>query len=152
MHSFVRFTRVVIIAGLIVTAASALPVSVSAQGFTSEQTGLQETGAKAGFLTNLECMNNNASGGCIPVFIGTMVNALLGVFGAIFLALIMWGGVQYMLAQGDSQKVQAAKDTIKNAILGLVIVTASYAIANFVLDALASATSAPAAGGTTPTS
>ena len=50
-----------------------------AQGFTSEDTGLKETGTKAGFLTELSCMNDKESGGCIPVFIGALVNALLGI-------------------------------------------------------------------------
>lgn len=111
-----------------------------AQGFTAEDTGLQETGVQAGFQTELSCMENPQAGGCIPVFIGYFVDALLGIFGAIFLILIIWGGVQYMFAQGDTDKVQKAQQTIKNAILGMIIVAASYAIANFVLDALATST------------
>jgi hypothetical protein len=112
-------------------------VKVSAQGFSSNETGLQETADKAGFTTKLDCIDQE--GGCIPAFIGTFVNALLGIFGALFLVLIMWGGVQYMFAQGDAEKIKKAQATLKNAILGMVIVTASYAIATYVLDALTQA-------------
>ncbi|MBD3250867.1 hypothetical protein GF380_00085 [Candidatus Uhrbacteria bacterium] len=112
--------------------------SVQAQGFTSDNTGLQETAGRAGFTTNLPCRQQ--PGGCIPAFIGTAVNALLGIFGALFLLLIIWGGIQWMFAQGDTNKVKAAQDTIKNAIIGLVVVAASFAIATYVLDALSEVT------------
>ena len=149
MQTWFRLVLIVMIGCTFVGAQLAPHVSY-AQGFESKDTGLTDTGIKAGFLTDLDCMTNKESGGCIPVFIGAFVNALLGIFGALFLVLIMWGGAQYMLAQGDTKKVEAAQATIKNAILGLVIVTASYAIATFVLDTLAGATSGGAATGVTP--
>lgn len=114
-------------------------LAAHAQGFTSENTGLVEAGQKAGFATNLACRTQ--PGGCIPFFIGTAVNALLGIFGALFLVLILWGGVQYMFAQGEDARIKKAKQTLINAVLGMIIVTASYAIANFVLTTLSTVTS-----------
>ncbi|GMU25119.1 hypothetical protein KJZ71_04275 [Patescibacteria group bacterium] len=111
---------------------------VQAQGFESKDTGLVEAGQKAGFNTQLPCRTE--PGGCIPFFIGTAVNALLGIFGALFLVLILWGGLQYMFAQGEPDRIKKAKQTIINAVLGMIIVAASYAIANFVLTTISSAT------------
>ncbi len=145
MQSLFRIALVITIGCTLIGAQLAPRVSY-AQGFTAKDTGLEETGTKAGFSTGLACMQNKEAGGCIPVFIGALVNALLGIFGALFLVLIMWGGIQYMLAQGDENKVKAAKATLKNAILGLVIVVASYAIADFVLDTLSGATEGGAGG------
>lgn len=115
-----------------------MPIVLFAQGFDSQQTGLTDTANQAGFSTNLAC--SSSPQGCIPYFIGAIVNGLLGVFGAIFLALIMWGGLRYMLSQGEKDQVQKAKDTIKNAILGMVVVALSYTIANFVLNTISDVT------------
>ena len=117
-----------------------MPSLLFAQGFDSGDTGLVDTANQAGFSTNLECADRPE--GCIPFFIGAIVNGLLGVFGAVFLALIMWGGLRYMLSQGEKDQVQKAKDTIKNAILGMIIVALSYTIANFVLNAISDVTGA----------
>jgi hypothetical protein len=109
-----------------------------AQQFTSENTGLKEAAKAAQYNTALTCRSQ--PGGCIPVFIGNAVNAMLGIFGAVFLVFIMWGGVQFLFAGGDSGKVKLALNTIRNAILGLLVVTASYAIASFVVKTIGSTT------------
>jgi amino acid transporter len=137
MNSVTRMLATAFIGAVMLGALTAPMVDVSAQGFTSDETGLQDTADQAGFTTNLPCREQ--PGGCIPVFIGTLVNALLGIFGAIFLMLIIWGGVQYMFAQGDTEKVKKAQQTLKNAILGMIIVAASYAIASYVLEAVGEA-------------
>jgi hypothetical protein len=111
-------------------------VSPAFAQFTSKNTGLDESAQKAGYNVGLACQAQ--PGGCIPVIVGNTVNVLLGAFGSLFLALIIWGGFQYMTAQGDEPKVKKAQETIKNAIIGMVIVTASYAIATFVLRAVTS--------------
>lgn len=148
MDSFTRILMIALMWSALLCAALAPMVRVSAQGFTSNETGLQETADKAGFTTNLDCLDEE--GGCIPAFIGTFVNALLGIFGALFLALIMWGGIQYMFAQGDKTKIEKAQATLKNAILGMVIVAASYAIASYVLDALTEAVETGGTAGAPP--
>ena len=56
--------------------------------------------------------------------------------GVIFLILSIYGGARWMLARGDSGAVTKAKDTIFNALTGLIVVFASYAIATFVIDQL----------------
>lgn len=114
------------------TVMTALPLF--AQGFTAEETGINETAKSAGFSINLSCANE--SGNCIPYIIGSVVKALLGIFGSLFLILILYGGFQYMTSQGDKTRVEAAKKTITSAIVGMLIVSASYAISNFVLDSV----------------
>lgn len=76
------------------------------------------------------------------VIIGNIVSAVIAVLGAALFVYLLWGGFQYMTAAGDSTKVQQAKDTIKNAIIGIVIVALSFAIATFVIERLAKATGA----------
>ncbi len=45
---------------------------------------------------------------------------ILGVIIAVI--FIIWGGIGYMLAQGDDKKATKAKEQIKNGLLGAAIV------------------------------
>ena len=63
-------------------------------------------------------------------------NALNTVFlwvGIIAVIVIIIGGVNYMLSQGDPNKIKKAKDTILYGVIGLVVVLLAFAIVNFVL-------------------
>jgi hypothetical protein len=112
--------------------------SAFAQGYNVEDTGLTKAAQAAKYNINLECIHD--AGGCLPQLMGDVVNALLGVFGALFLVLMVYGGVQYMIAGGSPDKVKAATSTLRNAIIGMVIVVSSWAITSFVLDVLTAAT------------
>ena len=48
--------------------------------------------------------------------------------GVVFLILMIYGGYLWMLARGNEQEVEKAKNIIQNALIGLVIVLAAYAI------------------------
>jgi len=54
--------------------------------------------------------------------------------GVIFLILAIYGGFKWMTAAGNEESVEKAKKTITNAILGLVIVLAAYAIVKFIVE------------------
>lgn len=64
--------------------------------------------------------------------VGGLVGLVLSFVGIIFLLLIVWAGIQWMTAQGNSGQVDKAKDLMVNAIIGLVIVTAAYSITYFI--------------------
>ncbi len=64
--------------------------------------------------------------------IGIVIQAFLSLLGVILIALIIYGGYTWMMARGNEEKVQKAKDTLMRAIIGLVITAAAYAIAAFV--------------------
>lgn len=65
-----------------------------------------------------------------------VINIALGLLGLFFVILIMYAGFTWMTAQGDKDKVQKAKDTIKNGIYGIAIILLAYLIANWVFDAV----------------
>ncbi len=86
--------------------------------------------AKAGFMDGL---NTAAGGANIPTgtlqdYVVGIINGLLGLVGLIFIIMIILGGFKWMTAQGSAEKVKEAKDMIKNAILGVAVVTLSYSI------------------------
>jgi len=67
---------------------------------------------------------------------GKIIFAVLGLTGAIALVMFIWGGLQWMTAAGNSEKVTKGRDTLMWAVLGLVIIFSSYAILKAVLNVL----------------
>lgn len=71
--------------------------------------------------------------------LGIIVSSFLVLLGFIFLMLIVWGGIHWMTAGGNEEKVSKAKMMINAAIGGLVVVFISYALADAIVDALSAA-------------
>lgn len=69
-----------------------------------------------------------------------IINVALGLVGIILVVLILYGGFLYMTSGGEEEKLNRAKKVIRNAIIGLVIVLSSWAIARFVIENLLKAT------------
>ncbi len=72
----------------------------------------------------------------LPELIGSLIYTFLGLLGVIFLVLVIYAGFLWMTAGGDEGKVQKAKDYMIRAVIGLVIILASYGIASFVMNTL----------------
>lgn len=72
----------------------------------------------------------------LPVIIGRIINVALGFIGIVLLVLLLLAGFNWMTAGGDMDKVKKAQGQIKNAIIGLIIIVAAFAISNFVLSSL----------------
>ncbi len=70
----------------------------------------------------------------ISTVLGTVVNAFLSLLGVIFIGLMVFGGYTWMIARGDEEKANKAKDTIREAIIGIIIVIGAYAIWAFVYN------------------
>lgn len=61
------------------------------------------------------------------------LNVLLGLVGIVASIYIIYAGIKWIRAGGNDEEVKAAKDTIRSAIYGLLVVFGSYAIVNFVI-------------------
>ena len=72
----------------------------------------------------------------IGTIIASIIQAGLGLLAAIFLVLMIIAGFQWMTASGNEAQVKKAQDTIKTAVIGLVIVLAAYAITYFIFKYL----------------
>ncbi len=79
--------------------------------------------------------------------IGGIVNIVLGFLGVLVTLIILYGGFVWMTSAGNSEKVDRAKRIIINAVIGLLILLSSYAIARFVLQEGFDAAFGPGAGG-----
>lgn len=74
------------------------------------------------------------------IIAGRIINIALGVLGIILLAIILYAGFLWMTSGGDSSKIEKAQKMIRNAVIGLVIILMSWAIAYYVINVLLNAT------------
>lgn len=86
----------------------------------------------------------------VQTVIGSVIGTALSMISVLFFALMLYAGIKWMLARGDSDEARKALDTIIAAIIGMLIVLGSYAITNFVFGTLGqggpSTPTAPAVG------
>lgn len=68
--------------------------------------------------------------------IGTIIKAVLGVVGSLALVMFIYGGLLWMTAAGNTERVEKGKKTIVWAVLGLVVIFTSYALVKFILLAI----------------
>ena len=92
-------------------------------------------------------LNNTLSTVDPRVTAGRIINIVLGLLGVIAVGIIMWGGFVYLTSNGEEDKVTQAKTILKNGVIGLLIVLASWGIATFILNQLGGAINGNSNGG-----
>lgn len=70
----------------------------------------------------------------------TIANILIFLVGAIAVIMLILGGLQYVISNGDSKRVEGAKNTILYAIIGIVVAILAYAAVAFVTGSLTGTT------------
>jgi hypothetical protein len=110
-----------------------LPLMGFAAGTGEALNGLRTTADK-GFNNKVNDGSADVTGIItdLPTSIGQVVGAVLAFIGVIFLILMIYAGFTWMMARGNQQDVQKAKDMIEAAIIGLIIVMAAYAITAYI--------------------
>lgn len=69
----------------------------------------------------------------ISTIIGNVINIGLAIFTIVFFILIIYGGVIWLTAGGDSAKADKARTTLTNAVLGIIVIIIAYLLTNFIL-------------------
>lgn len=97
------------------------------------------TQADLGFINGIGPLGaSGLSSSPVGVYIqfGRLVSAIIGLLtiiaGIWFLVQLVLGGYAWISSGGDKQAVQIAQKKIWNAILGLIIVIISYALAGII--------------------
>lgn len=108
-----------------------IPQLIWAQSYKfNDNSGLNQTAVKAGFETTTVASPESIA--------GRVIQTILSLIGILFLGLAIYGGIQWMTAQGNEKSLTQAKGILENAIVGLIIVMAAYALSYFVLKSIAS--------------
>jgi TRAP-type C4-dicarboxylate transport system permease small subunit len=84
-------------------------------------------------------INIQGAGGMPQGGVNELPNAINGVFNLLLLAAVLlslmfliWGGINWMMSEGDKQKISQARQKIVYSILGLIIAFAAFLIINTV--------------------
>lgn len=65
--------------------------------------------------------------------IAKIINIVLGLLGILMVIIVIYGGYMWMTSAGSEEKITKAKHLIGNAVVGLMIILASYAISSFIV-------------------
>ncbi|MFP4514961.1 MAG: pilin [Parcubacteria group bacterium] len=71
--------------------------------------------------------------------VARIINIAMLFLGIIAVGIIIFAGFKWMTAGGEEEKINNAKKTLRNGVIGLVIVLASWGIASFILNQLLNA-------------
>lgn len=99
------------------------------QGIVPQATGKSCAGGDATYCGNYE-LND---------FISLAINVskwILGIVGSLALVMFIYGGVLFLISGGGSEKISQAKKIIVAAVIGLIIVFASFLIIKFVMGSM----------------
>lgn len=76
----------------------------------------------------------------ITAFIGAVVKTLIGFAGALFLLMLLWAGFRWTTSGGEQKGVVAAQTTLRNAVIGIVVVATSYVLVTAIIELIGRAT------------
>ncbi|MDP2665016.1 MAG: hypothetical protein Q8O97_03715 [bacterium] len=68
---------------------------------------------------------------------------IVGISGFAAFVMIVWGGVEWLSSAGNPSSMNSAKDKIKSALLGLLLVLASFLIIQIINPDLVGTLSLP---------
>ncbi len=68
----------------------------------------------------------------LPRIILAIIDILLRVAGIVAVGYMIFGGIKYTLSQGEASEVEKAKNTVLNALIGLVVAVLATTIVMFI--------------------
>ncbi len=119
-----------------------LPTLALAQGAPSVSAGIHAASNGTG-LTDF--CDGSVFQRCVVKIVGGVVNISLSIVGVLLLGYMMYAGFLWMTSGGEKEGAETALKMIRQAVIGIVIIAASFAISSFVLSSLSTI-----AGGVTP--
>lgn len=135
----------ILVLGMLIVAAVAQPRNAYAQATGTDCTidNLQSEDCKTKSLIPTSNICNSPTS-CITWF----VNVIFLIAVLLSFVYLVWGGIDYIMAGGDSAAAGAARTKLTNAVVGLVVVIVAWAISNFVLKFFGVKTEIPLNQGT----
>ncbi len=72
--------------------------------------------------------------------IANVIRIALSFLGIVAVLIVLWGGILWMTAAGNDDKVETAKKVLFSGLIGLIIILSAFAITQFVVNQLIGAT------------
>lgn len=80
-------------------------------------------------------------------FIVNVTNFVLGFLGLAAIVVVIYGGILYVTAAGEQERADKGKKSIMYAVIGIIIVLASYALVNTIIKGAATGSDREGADG-----
>jgi hypothetical protein len=94
----------------------------------------------APMLSRAAVLTDPLGGVGVNGLVSNLIRAVLGITGSVALLMFVWGGFQWLFSAGEADRVKKGKDTIKWAVLGIVVILTAYILVNSVVSILESGT------------
>lgn len=78
-------------------------------------------------LKNLVSKDATGTGG-IGIFLSNLVRLIYSLAAVVLIFMILWGAFDWMTSAGDKERLQSAQRKIINAIIGIVLFAAAFAL------------------------
>jgi hypothetical protein len=102
-----------------------LPMAVGAQdSVTNDSLGV-------GYMNSIGLSNQDPR-----VAVARIIQIALGFLGTLAVILVIYAGFLWMTSEGNADKLKKAKEILKSAAVGLLIILSAFAIVTFVIDKL----------------
>lgn len=72
----------------------------------------------------------------IGAIISSMLNLVMLIAAILVFMYLIWGGIEWITSGGDKSKTENARNKITAAIVGLIVLAASYALLQLALNLL----------------
>ncbi|MDO8260473.1 MAG: hypothetical protein Q7T50_03170 [Candidatus Magasanikbacteria bacterium] len=119
-------------AGILITQES--HVAQAGTSLWDTQQGLGKPGTGSGVIGRVGFSKSSTNVPDIRTVVARIIRFFLGFLGIIFLGLIVFAGFKWMNSRGNEKAVEDAKGQIQAAVIGLLIVVASYGITYLVMQ------------------
>lgn len=108
------------------------PEKIERLEFTPQVTipGSVEFGGKVFTINKGQGIEVN--GELLSKYIALLFNWLIGAIGVVAVAYMAFGGMQWLAAAGSAEGINKAKETIRDSIIGLLLVVSSYTVLYFI--------------------
>ena len=68
-----------------------------------------------------------------PSVVEALINGVIVMVGIVAVIIVIVGGQRFIVSQGDSSKIAAARGMIIYGVVGLVVALVAFAVVNFIL-------------------
>lgn len=112
---------------------SAMPAGAQPAPVTKEELLPSGIGTEIGTSPNAD----------VRVTIARIIRVAMSLLGIVAVVIVLIGGFKWMTAGGNEEQTGEAKKWIFSGVIGLAIILSAYALTNFIISNLITATTQP---------
>jgi len=87
-------------------------------------------------VTGIGTANPGLGEADVKDIVKNIITVILGFLGLVSVVIILIGGFMWMTAGGNDDRIKKGRQFIINGVIGLVIILAAYAIAQWVINTI----------------